>query len=250
VKLRSLAGRAKEKMIERRLPTVIELKDFDDRGVRFVAKNLVEYYRVTEHGFETTYTREMLAALRPDDVLWDIGANVGMVSLHAARTCETYAFEPDPEFSEHLAASAALNDGLEINLQRIAISDSDGPVTLFSDGASGNSPSLVRQRAEKNAITVSARSLDSLAVEGNLPLPSVVKLDIEGAEILALRGGAELLSDGARGPRALLIEVHDEFLPGFDSSAEEVLALLDDYGFQQKAYEANRFSERHLMLER
>jgi FkbM family methyltransferase len=49
------------------------------------------------------YLRGMLATLRPDDILYDIGANVGLVALHAARRCRTVAFEPDPAFRARLA---------------------------------------------------------------------------------------------------------------------------------------------------
>lgn len=232
-----------------RLPKVFTLTDFDAKGVRFEVANVVEWQRVVRHGDETEYTGAMLAALRPDDVLFDIGANVGLVALHAARRCRTVAFEPDPSFAARLAVNLHLNPDVQVHVLTIAVSDTDSTVALYTDGSSGNSPSLVHQRGEKSLVEVLARSLDSLIAAGEVPLPTVLKLDIEGAEILALRGATRLFA-GERPPRALFIEIHDVLLPGFGSSADEVLQLVQDAGYTKESYRAPRAGQHHLILER
>jgi hypothetical protein len=83
--------------------------------------------------------------------------------------------------------------------------------------------------------------------EGRLPRPTVIKLDIEGAEILALRGAKQLLTGPDR-PRALFIEVHDTYLPGFGSSAGEVHEILREYGYTHDVYRAKRDGQTHLIL--
>lgn len=234
-------------LIKRRLPFVVTLTDFEVPGVRFEISNLVEHFRVVDHGGETEYLAAMLDDLRDDDVLYDVGANVGLVALHAAKICQTIAFEPDPSFRHRLEINSALNPDRSIAQEAIAISESDDTVTLYTDGDDGYSPSLVHQRGEGGSETVLARSLDSLLVEGRLPRPTVIKLDIEGAEILALRGAKNLLA-GSGKPRALFIEVHDTFLPGFGSSADEVYALLRDFGYTNTTYRARRADQTHLIL--
>jgi FkbM family methyltransferase len=229
------------------LPFVATLTDFDSSGVRFEITNMVEHHRVIDHGGETEYTAAMLGALHPTDVLYDIGANVGMVTLHAAKICQTVAFEPDPSFRRRLETNASLNRDRSFQLESIAVSESDGTVLLYTDGDDGNSPSLVHQRGEKGSVEVAARSLDSLVAEGRLPQPTVIKLDIEGAEILALRGARRLLTMSNR-PRALFIEIHDTFLPGFGSSATEVQSLLREYGYTRASYSARRADQTHLIL--
>lgn len=215
--------------------------------MRFEVTNVVEFFRVADHGGETDYLRAMLRDLRDDDVFFDVGANVGLVALHAAKICRTVAFEPDPSFKRRLEINAALNADRTFTLEPIAISDSDGTVSLYTDGAAGNSPSLVHQRGESEKVAVSARALDSLLAEGGLPRPTVIKLDIEGAEILALKGSKQLLTAPDR-PRALFIEVHDTFLPGFGSSADEVYALLQEFGYTKTVYRARRSDQTHLIL--
>lgn len=245
--IRRVASGIRRRLIERRLPFVVTVKDFESSGVRFQISNLVEHYRVVGHGGETDYTAAMLQNLRESDVFFDVGANVGIVTLHAAKICHTVAFEPDPSFRRRLQVNSALNPDRSFILEPTAISDSDGTVVLYTDGDDGNSPSLVHQRGESGSVPVSARSLDSLLAEGRLPRPTVIKLDIEGAEILALRGAAHLLAGSDR-PRALFIEVHDTFLPAFGSSPDEVYGLLKEFGYSKAIYHARRDDQTHLIL--
>jgi FkbM family methyltransferase len=240
-------GRLRYRLQERRLPRVFTITDFDPAGVRFEVTNMIERHRVVNHGDETEYTAAMLSSLRPDDVLFDIGANVGLVALHAARRCRTIAFEPDPGFAARLATNLRLNPDIALDLQTLAVSDREGTVALYTEGVAGNSPSLVPQRGEARAVEVPARSLDDLVREGVVPHPTVLKLDIEGAEILALRG-AERLLHSPRRPRALFIEVHDTFLPAFGSSADEVMSLLHNAGYSRVTYRAPRADQNHLIL--
>jgi FkbM family methyltransferase len=235
-------------LFERRLPFVVTLTEFQTPGVRFEVSNVTEHFRVVLHGGETEYTAAMLQDLHDGDVLFDIGANVGMVALHAAKICRTVAFEPDPSFQRRLEVNKALNPDRAFALEPIAVSDTDGNVVLYTDGAGGNSPSLVQQgEAGRDSMSVPTRSLDSLLTEGRLPHPTVIKLDIEGAEVLALRGAKQLLT-GPQRPRALFIEVHDTYLPGFGSSAEEVHAMLHEFGYTEATYRAERWGQTHLIL--
>ena len=246
-KAAAVKRRISRPLVRRRIPYVVTLTDFDKSGVRFEVGNLVEYFRVVGHGDETEYTTAMLGELRKDDVLFDIGANIGMVALHAASICTTIAFEPDPAIRARLLHNAGLNPDRKFTVETCAVSDSDTTVTLYTDGDCGNSPSLVNQRGETGTATVTARSLDSLIAENRLPAPTVIKLDIEGAEILALKGAERLLA-GPNRPRALFIEVHDTFLPGFGSSPEEVHDLLKRYGYTNETYKVKRRGQTHLIL--
>ena len=231
----------------RHLPRIVTLKDFDPHGVRFEATTASELHRIAARGYEPEYLGQMLSALAPDDVFFDVGANIGLVALNAARRCRTVAFEPDPEICSRLRRNRQLNPSAPIDIWQIAISDSDGSVELFTDGVDGTSPSLVHQRDERRAAHVDAHALDTLLDSGALPTPTVVKLDIEGAEILALRGATRLMN-GAAAPRLLFLELHDSFLPGFGSSAAEVIALVTNAGYRNVRYEARRSDQQHLIL--
>lgn len=228
-------------------PFQVTLRDLDAEGVTFEISNRVEGHRVLDYGGEQAYLSAMLSQLNEEDVLFDIGGNVGLVALHAARRCHVVSFEPDPSFRGRLERNLSLNPDLRLEVLPIAVSNADGAVTLYTDGAGGMSPSLRHQRDEKGEVTVEARSLDSLLADDHLPAPTVLKIDIEGAEILALRGATGLLNS-ADAPRALFLEIHPQMLGAFDATAEDVSQLVEGAGYTQRIYEATRTGETHLIL--
>lgn len=238
----------------RRLPKVITVTGLDPDGVRFEAAAVNEMRRIVNYGWEREYVQAMVSELRADDVLYDIGANIGLVALHSR--CRTIAFEPDPGFFGRLKRNIDLNPNARVTALPVAVGDSDGTTTLYTDGTDGYSPSLIDQHrgssaAGRGTSEVQTATLDSLVANGQLPAPSVLKMDIEGAEILALRGADGLLRGGRDlAPRALFLEVHDTFLPGFDSSADEVLGMVRSAGYQTVVYEDRRGSQQHLILTR
>ena len=74
-------------------------------------------------------------------------------------------------------------------------------------------------------------AIDNALERGELPVPDMVKVDIEGAEILALNGMRKLLASD-RAPKAVFMEVHPVFLPHFASSPEQVLDLMFSFGYR------------------
>lgn len=234
---------------QRQLPKQFTLTALEPEGVTFEALSLVDCHRIVNYGYEQSYLRAMLETLRTDDILYDVGANAGLVSLHSARKCTTIAFEPDPSFRARLVRNLELNPGATVQVRPLAISDSDGTATLYTDGAGGNSPSLVHQRDERASIMVPTSALDSIVARGDCPRPTILKLDIEGAEILALRGATALLA-GPSAPRALFLEVHDTLLPAFGSSATEVLGMVRAAGYRSEQYMTSRFDQQHFILMR
>jgi FkbM family methyltransferase len=175
--------------------------------------------------------------VRSGDVVYDVGANLGLYArylitvLHAGRVI---AFEPVAENRVLLASNLALG-GIagQVEVMPVALADEDGAAEFQVDDRQSASGTLSRVTGgepcvgRKNlglgplAETVACRRLDSLIAEG-LPRPDVIKIDVEGAEALLLRGADRLLRES--GPR-LLIELHGAGV------AREVLPLLDDLGY-------------------
>lgn len=242
-----LSRRIKSRVSSWRMPYTVTMRDFIPAGVRFEVTNSVERHRVEEHGGETDYLKEMLATLESDDVLYDVGVCVGLVALHAAHICEVVGFEPDPSFQARFRRNLSLNPNLSVPIYEVAIGDVNAQVSLYTDGASGNSPSLRHQRGESAEIAVGVRTLDSLIFEDGLPVPSAVKFDIEGAELLALRGAQELLKSKQR-PRLLFLEVHHTFLPAFGGTSEDVMTLVEGAGYRP-TFSIDRADQSLLILE-
>lgn len=132
----------------------------------------------------------------PKGVLYDIGANVGYMSiemLHQLSDCKAVMFEPRPALALALRRSIELNNLQDrACLQDIALSDRSGTASLNLFRHDGHA-SLSRNEASIKQITVPTLTLDEAVTRLQLPLPDVIKLDVEGHEISVLSGGEHTL---------------------------------------------------------
>src|SRR5262245_35726091 len=184
----------------------------------FRCGNRVEYDRTVEYGSEAASLGALLLVLRPDDVLWDVGASVGLITVHSAGLVRhVVAFEPDPATFARLQENLALNglcDRADCRME--ALGDRVADVALQTDGLNGNAPAVADLGRHGGVACVKMTTIDS-AIDMNVPTPTVLKIDVEGAELLTLRGGSGLLGSG-RAPRILFVEVHKSFLPAFGAT--------------------------------
>ena len=216
-----------------RLPHRVKLTTYVAEGCVFEVTTPVEEARVLRFGEEPDFLRLVLDDIKPGERLFDVGSCVGLYALHAARRgAKVVAFEPDPGYR------ARLNRNIEINrlADRIrvvdwAVSDSKGTAVLYTDGVEGRSPSLALV-GERGSVAVSTDSIDCAISAGSLPIPDIVKLDIEEPRYLALRGMAGLLRSD-RAPRCLFIELHPTFLEAFHSSVQDCVDIVESSGYKK-----------------
>lgn len=198
---------------------------------KFYCKNGTEFFRTADYGSEEQFLGGFMSFLKNNDVVWDIGSSIGIVSIYSAPLVDkVIAFEPDDEIFERLNKNVKLN-GIECKVEsfNIGISDENKRVDIYSDGVDSFSPSLMNLGKHINRKEIQVKTIDTLIKEG-LTAPTVMKIDIEGAEILALRGGKDLLSS-SKAPYLIFLEVHPSFLESFNSSTFEVLSTIKDYGY-------------------
>ena len=141
--------------------------------------------------YESEKQRRIARELRPDSVFYDIGSNVGLYSLLAARRVHSgmvYAFEPLPQNVWYLGRHLELNRVNNVEVLELAVSDRTG-TAFFQEGENSSMGHLT----QKGNIRVCTATLDSLVLQERIAPPSVVKVDIEGAELLALRGASECI---------------------------------------------------------
>jgi FkbM family methyltransferase len=201
--------------------------------VRFFAANGAEVSRTLEYGGEPLSLAAFLFLLRPDDVVWDVGASVGLFAIHAARWVKrVIAFEPDPATHVRLLQNVELNGlGERCQTRQLALGEAPGIFELATDGLTGAAPMLGAARfgRHQNCLSVKVETIDHLLAAGEAA-PTVLKIDIEGAEWSALKGARHLLESESR-PRLLFIELHPEFLPQFGGTVESVECLLREAGY-------------------
>jgi FkbM family methyltransferase len=138
--------------------------------------------------------------VNPGDVVWDIGANMGMFAIPAAhRAAFTLAIEPDPFNQNLLHKSMAANPDLKIDILPAALSNSFG-IAKFDIPVRGRSANSLAAtnfgtqtggvRQEFSVLTVTADW-----VLDHFPKPDFIKCDAEGAETWILEGAARLLAE-------------------------------------------------------
>ena len=227
-------------------PRLVTMTALDSRGCKFEVSNPVEAFRIEKFGGEEAFTRAMLSELRSTDVFYDIGASVGFVTVHAAWVAsQVVTFEPDPDIRARLEKNIGLNALTNVHVVEWAVSDMLGEATLFTDGVAGSSPSL-QQVGKRCHVLVQTNSIDNALSSQELPVPDVIKLDIEGAELLALKGMRSLLvSEDA--PRVIFIEVHPDFLLKFETTAADVTGYLTTLGYSE-VYRTQRGHEIHAIF--
>ena len=202
-------------------------------NIQFHINNSIEEFRLKRWGGEKEYVQQMLSDLRPDDTFYDIGSSVGLISIFAAQRLtkgKVISFEPDPENARKLEANYQINNLKNFDIQALAVGEDTGRMDLYTSGSNGFSPSLQKVNGIDHTIKVDIESIDNLIKNKIIPYPTVVKIDIEGAEMMALKGMKNLLNSDHK-PRLLFIELHPDFLPSFGTSTDEIFAFLADLDY-------------------
>lgn len=217
----------------------------EHEGVRmaFATPNRVTAWRVETLFTKEPDTIEWIASFDPADVLLDVGANVGMYTVWAAKTrgVRVYAFEPESQNYAILNRNIYLN-GLseQVSAYCVALSDHTGFGQLYlSELVTGSSCHTfgepldhnLRQRAVAFSQGCFSSTIDALIEQNVMPVPQHIKIDVDGIEHSVIRGASKTLADTR--VRSLLVEINsnlddhweivDHMLDlGFDYSREQV----------------------------
>jgi len=200
--------------------------------------------------WDLEWTSLFVRLIRPGDTVLDLGANLGVYTLHAARAVgpggRVHGFEPNRRYAELVARSLAVNgfDG-HAQVHAAAVGETAGEAQLRFSWAWGGGGHLALAEGGLTEGEESQRcpvvALDEMFNDPGFTV-NVMKLDIEGAEARALRGMWRLLE---RSPEARLIF---EFAPGLIAGqgvgAAEMIHLLRELGFRFWSIgETSRLSE-------
>lgn len=213
--------------------------DHEGLELQFVVPNPLCEWRAKTFSTKEPETLEWIDAIPEGAVLWDIGANIGLYSVYAAkrRGCRVYAFEPSVFNLELLARNAYLNsvtdrmcivplplsEKLGASKMRMTTTEWGGALSTF-DKHFGWNGKQIDQVFEYQIFGLSIKD----AVERlEIPKPDYIKMDVDGIEHYILQGGMKILA----GVRGILIEVNDAFVEQAEKSqrilAEAGLVLLE-----------------------
>jgi FkbM family methyltransferase len=167
-----------------------------------------------------------LAMLDPGAVVLDLGAHIGTFSLAAAaRGLRVVAVEASPRNANFLRASARANDLDGLQVVQVAVTDEPGVVRFRPEGAWGQ----ITEGWAPGVVEVQAQPVSDLLQERELARVDLVKLDVEGSEMAAIRGMHGLLS----GPDAppVIYEGNAHTLRMFGTTPEALIEAFAELGY-------------------
>lgn len=223
------------KFPQKRFPYIYEINEelVTRSTIKFNINNPIEEFRLKDWGYEKDYVLSMIKNISAEDIFLDIGASVGLVSILAGFKVTkglVISIEPDPENYDLLIKNYRLNKLKNYIAFPFAAGDFKGTMQLYTNGSNGLSPSLQKVNGIENCINIDVEQIDNLVFTGHIPIPTILKIDIEGAELLALRGMKNLLTSEHK-PRLIFLEIHPVFLSSFNTCASEVEALVLSHGY-------------------
>ena len=199
-------------------------------------------------------TVSWLDTLLPEDVLWDVGANVGLYSLYASKFkhCQVFSFEPEAQNFALLVENVALNEvGDRCFPACLAISETPGIGRLknrvITKGGShnffyssdqefseieGRLPESARGKGHVVEQVVYGVSLNELMNQKDIALPTHLKVDVDGLEPEIIGGSHNLLKNESL--RTILIEINS-----LVERHAQIPDVLNSFGFQLKSQRSN-----------
>jgi FkbM family methyltransferase len=189
------------------------LGNFDPVGIRFIKNQLYE-----------------------GEIFVDIGANVGAYSLVASKLVgksgKVIAFEPASKSFLRLVKNISLNGITNIIPERLVVIDKSSQTDLYISGSQNTGMSSIYHHDYETGITekVESVSLDDYIAKKEISRISLIKIDIEGSEFLALKGMQKVLT-GMR-PK-ILVELKEETLKSSGYTEKDVISHLEKAGYSR-----------------
>ena len=183
-------------------------------------------------GQDEPETVAWIMGLREGSVLWDIGANIGLYSLLAARRgLDVLAFEPSSASFAALARNAEIN-GLDDRIAAycLAFAEETALVTLhMASSAAGHSMHSIEARDGSVRQAVPGFAVDDFIAHVAARPPDAIKLDVDGVEPAILRGAQATLRAHVR---EVLVEIDGANAAAGGNGIPEILA---ECGFAERA---------------
>jgi FkbM family methyltransferase len=210
--------------------------DYARGSIRLQADSLLDVYRARACEKEPETVAWLETYLRPGDVFFDVGANIGAYSLVACAHCRgeisVLAFEPSFANFHQLCRNIVVNNFQQsITPYQIALSNRPGLLSFHYHSLEAGSadhwlgtnlPKTSKQFVYTQQLLVF--SMDYLIDEFEFPVPNHIKLDVDGAELDVLCGAEKTLRDHRL--QSILVEVRDR-----DGMSARVAELLTAAGF-------------------
>lgn len=198
--------------------------------------------------FERKTISLMLRILKPDFIAVDVGANIGLHSLIISKALENsignriFAFEPSLATYRILEENIRINNCEErVHPINLGLSNTSGKLYLSIPNSYNDYGEeadvfkyLKEESSDGNDEIVEVTTLDSWIKENNIDRIDFIKVDIEGAELLFLKGAEYVLTNLRP---IIILECYELFCKRFDYSVSDVIIFLDHLNYKILQYE-------------
>jgi FkbM family methyltransferase len=172
--------------------------DYHRGGLKFIVdsqdKRTVSLEAFNFNTYEKEDSEMLFNLIDSDNIIFDIGANVGWYSIHIANILKkgvVYCFEPIPETYNKLQNNIAVNNLTNIQPIQLALSEKTQTLSFFYSPKQTGASSYRNITENENAIHLELKSisLDEFVEEKNIQKIDLIKCDVEGAELFVYQGG-------------------------------------------------------------
>lgn len=185
--------------------------------------------------YELEKQKKFQQIVKKGDIVYDIGANVGFYTLLSAELAgeggKVFAFEPLPKNIFYLKKHIKINKFNNVIVIEAGVSDKKGKLNFIK-----GENNAVGRLNEKGQLKVISVVLDDLLKGGEILPPKVLKIDVEGAEALVLKGGQLILK---KYHPLIFLSLHGK------TARKECFSILKDCGYVLKSIEDFNASENN-----
>ena len=186
--------------------------------------------------------------LGPGAVFFDVGANLGVTSIVAARIANSIrivAFEPTAECAEVWRKNIAANGVADAVLFECALAEKSGTTEFIAHKAANYNRLNIGNTISRHSIArspdtilkkIPVKTVDQVCAELNIQRISLLKIDVEGAEPAVLRGARKMLKEKAID--AVFVEFVPEYMLDMNEDVTAFVEMMSSYGYM--AFEIGR----------
>lgn len=198
--------------------------------------------RIRSGSTSTVYEPELVHAIvnelskHTDPIFVDIGTNIGLITssiVSRVKNVTVFGFEPSPiPYRSFMVTLFANQLEQTVHLTQTAVSDVQGTISFMTHGDAASSGDGIREThrpgVPATAVTVPTTTLDAWTASVKPSTLNVIKIDIEGAELLALRGAVHCLSTYRP---VLFLEIAQENLTAYPHTPRDILSFFTDHAY-------------------
>jgi FkbM family methyltransferase len=181
---------------------------------------------------ESDELQMQMSLIKENDTVLDIGANYGWYSAHIGQkfpSAKIYAFEPIPKTYGYLQNNLKINNINNVEALNIGLGEEKGTFTFYFDPQLSGNASLnnLSNAPTVESVVCQVSTIDTIVAEKNLRI-DFIKCDIEGAELLAFKGGKAVLQ---RDKPIIFSEMLRKWSAKFNYHPNDIIAFLGDLGY-------------------